>query len=366
MIDKDLLKQSLTLNEVFKLVESLGGKPTYSKEGFISDTICHNFPNEGSHKLYYYEDGKNFHCYTGDCGSFDIYELVRKVFNIQKHQIIEFTACVYYVMEQTGHRDLAFSQDVVSSTIKTPEADELIQFLDRIESWRSSEKVVLKEYSDELIKNLPCYHIEGWEQEGITYDSLKKYEIRYYAPTNKIVIPHRDIDGRLIGIRGRALDPEEVKISGKYMPLYVGEGKNYAHPLGYNLYGLDKNKDNIKSLHKVIVFEGEKSVMLAENSFKNNFSVAVCGSNLTNYQLDLLLDLGVEEIIIAFDRQYKEYCDKEYQEWKKKLIKIQDKIRHYANVTFVLDKKHLLKYKDAPVDEGTEIFKKLLAERTMI
>lgn len=36
--------------------------------------------------------------------------------------------------------------------------------------------------------------------------------------------------------------------------------------------------------------------------FENDISVACCGSNLSSYQVSLLLDAGAQEIIIAFDR----------------------------------------------------------------
>lgn len=52
---------------------------------------------------------------------------------------------------------------------------------------------------------------------------------------------------------------------------------------------------------------GEKSCLLYASYFgmENDISVAVCGSSLSNYQIQLLLDLGIQELIIAFDKQFK-------------------------------------------------------------
>ena len=60
---------------------------------------------------------------------------------------------------------------------------------------------------------------------------------------------------------------------------------------------------------------GEKSCLLYQSYFgiDNDISVAVCGSNLTNYQIQLLKSLDVEEIVIAFDKQFKESGDKEFK-----------------------------------------------------
>ena len=275
MIDKDLLKNSLSIDQIFQIVSNFGGNPTYAKNGLIADTICHNSPGQGSHKLYYYEDSKTFHCYTGDCGNFDIYELVKRVFKIQKNQDLEFSACLYFVANFFNINDFTFTFD---SSENVAPRNELIDFLDRVEQWRPTEKVILKEYDGTILKNLPCYRIKDWEKEGIKYGTLKKYEIRFYSPSKKIVIPHRDINGRLIGIRGRALSDFDIENFGKYMPLYLTNGQSFAHPLGYNLYGLYKTKKNIGKMKKAIIFEGEKSVMKLDSYVKNNFSVAACGS----------------------------------------------------------------------------------------
>lgn len=97
---------------------------------------------------------------------------------------------------------------------------------------------------------------------------------------------------------------------------------------------------------------GEKSCLLYQSYFgiDNDISVAVCGSNLTNYQMQLLKSLDVEEIVIAFDKQFKESGDKEFKGWVKKLKEINKKYNPIVNVSFMFDKWDLLGYKDAPID----------------
>ena len=73
---------------------------------------------------------------------------------------------------------------------------------------------------------------------------MEKFNIRYSISQNKIIIPHYNINGKLIGIRGRALNQEEIEAGCKYMPVKI-EGKFYAHPLSLNLYGLDRNRQDI-------------------------------------------------------------------------------------------------------------------------
>ena len=121
----------------------------------------------------------------------------------------------------------------------------------------------------------------------------------------------------------------------------------------------------IKSIKKAILFEGEKSSLLYGSYFgiENDISVAVCGSTLINYQVELLLSLGVQEIIIAFDRQYQEVNDKEWIKWTDKLYKLYQKYGNFVQMSFILDREHLLDYKQSPIDAGPDIFMELYNNR---
>jgi hypothetical protein len=70
----------------------------------------------------------------------------------------------------------------------------------------------------------------------------------------------------------------------------------------------------------------------------NDISVAVCGSNLTNYQVQLLKSLDVEEIVIAFDKQWRESGDNEFKGWVKKLREINKKYSSIIQISFLFDK----------------------------
>jgi hypothetical protein len=111
--------------------------------------------------------------------------------------------------------------------------------------------------------------------------------------------------------------------------------------------------------------ESEKSVLKYMSMFgiENDIAVACCGSNLSNAQINLLLNLGVEEIIIALDRQYKEVGDDEYQKWVKKLKTISKNYGNYVKITFMFDTDHVIDYKSSPIDEGKEKFLYLYKNR---
>ena len=133
------------------------------------------------------------------------------------------------------------------------ENDELEQFKEqKIDDWGWLSKFTQKEKKfknpgaiSENILEMFCYRPhELWIKDNISPESMKKFEISYWGKENKIIIPHRDICGNLIGIRGRNLNEEELAAGRKYMPITV-EGKTLKHNLGDTLYGLYQNKDAI-------------------------------------------------------------------------------------------------------------------------
>ena len=142
----------------------------------------------------------------------------------------------------------------------------------------------------------------------------------------------------------------------------------YNHPLGFALYNLNFSKENIRTFQKAVVFEGEKSSLLYGSYFglDNDISVAVCGSNLINHQVDLLLSLGVKEIIVAFDKQFKESGDDEFKRWTQKLTDIHRKYSPKVQISFMFDKWNLLGYKDSPIDQGADTFMKLFKDRIVL
>ena len=112
----------------------------------------------------------------------------------------------------------------------------------------------------------------------------------------------------------------------------------------------------------------EKSPLLYASYFgiDNDITVACCGSNLLNNQVQLLLSLGVEEIIIAFDKQFQEIGDDEWKRLTKNLKTLHKKYGNYVQISYLFDKKNLLGYKESPIDRGPEVFIQMFNERVVI
>ena len=363
--DKSEIRQQITLENVFDIVEEWGGTPEYTAFGLLATTICHNHPGEGSHKLYYYENSGLFKCYTECDEAFDIFQLIEKIFKIQKNEDLDLNDCVRYIANRLGISGTEFEvEDKLNS-----EDWKILNNYERIQNLELKDyHVTLKEYDQKILNNLNySLKISPWLKEGISQEAIDNNKIGYYLGGDQISIPHFDIEGRFIGLRGRSLCQEDCERFGKYRPLRIN-GEWYSHPLGMNLYNLNNSKDNIKLLQKAIVFESEKSTLLYQSYFgrENDISVACCGSNISIHQIQLLLDCGAKEIIIAFDRQFQEKGDNEFKSLTKKIVKLNNKYKNFANISFIFDKNMITGYKDAPIDKGPEIFLKLFKERIVL
>lgn len=87
-----------------------------------------------------------------------------------------------------------------------------------------NEPVELKVYDDSILEYFePLYHQE-WIDEHISIQTMIKYEIRWYPYQNCIIIPIRNSEGDMVGIRGRWLNPDD-KI--KYKPVKMLNGTEY-------------------------------------------------------------------------------------------------------------------------------------------
>lgn len=341
---------NLQISSVVDLMRRLGAD-RYRDEGnhIIFPTICHNVDaSEASMKLYFYKNSKLFQCYT-ECGSMSIFKFLKHYYDTRDIEY-DWVSDIYNVIIDCSN----FNPNIGFTAPK---------YISLREKYGQERKEVqLPEYNmgalDTFIKRYP----PEWLNDGISREAMDKFNIRYSISQNKIIIPHKDINGRLVGIRGRALNEWEVENIGKYMPIKL-EQTWYKHPLSMNLYGIYENKETIKKSKIVYVFESEKSVLQFESFNMPHCAVAVCGSQFNKYQLNILLKYCAPiEIVICFDREEEEGETKYFD----KLYALCKKYNQYCQFSFIYDRLGILDMKDSPSDHGEEIFKKLLEKRVRV
>ena len=364
VFDKQEIRDSLSIDDIFDILEEWGGEPERCPTGLIARTICHNHLNDdASRKLYYYENTGLFRCYTGcEDPVFDIFQLCIKVMNLQNNIIYDLNDAVRWIARRFG---------ISGKEEDSPEEEgledwKILANYSRIQDIQiAAPHIVLEEYDDTILTRFNYdVKIKPWLDEGISQQTIEHAEIGYYPGEAQITIPHFDKNGRFIGLRGRTLVTEDAEKYGKYRPMKIN-GIMYNHPLGLNLYNFNNSRCVIPKMKKAVVFEGEKSVLKAQTyfGFDNDIYVACCGSSLSSYQTQLLIDAGAQEIIVAFDRQFQNVGDDEYCHLLRNLKKIQMKYKNYVQISYILDRKKLTGYKDSPVDCGKEKFLILYKER---
>lgn len=368
-MDKDGLKEMLTPEMIESLLTKMGSaSPIKSGDSYIYQTVCHG---GHSHKLYYYTESNSFYCYTECNENLDIYLLVERYAKQMFNEDWSFPKCIKYVGDffniEVGNGDIDTTRGFGEKV-----EEELVDDLDWLNKFkpRKKEDKELEIYDDVVLNTFLYKHHTNFLNEGISPETMDKYGITYNHHDGRIVIPHRNINGELVGIRGRATAATPNADRAKYLPIFQN-GHMYKHDTGKNLYGLERTKYAIQALKKVVIWEGEKSVLKCDTFYGDrNYTVASCGRVISDKQRDLLLGLGVNEVIIGYDKQF-EYDW--YGQWTPEMTKyaeylkrIAKKFLPYVSVKLLWDSKEYLDYKDAPCDKGQAILEMMLKERIEI
>lgn len=186
--------------------------------------------------------------------------------------------------------------------------------------------------------------LQAWLDEGICAKSLERFAVKYDSFSDRLVYPIRNLAGKIVNIGGRTLDPEWKSKGLRKYTYFFGWGTMDA------IYGLYDNLEEILKKREVILFEGCKSVLLADTwGIKNCASLLT--SHLNPHQMKILARLGCR-VVFALDKEVKIREDHNIQ-----------KLKNYVEVEYLWDREDLLDDKDAPVDKGAETFKKLYEGR---
>ena len=348
MIDYEQIVKDLKDEEVIRLMYELGADRHEETDNYIIfPTICHNEnATEASMKLYYYKDTHLLYCYTED-GPMSIYKFLE---NYYKTRNIEYNwgqDILKVVFQCSAATELTTKETIFKQSLK--------------DKYRKRQSIQLAAYSPNVLESFVKQYPIEWLEDNISAGAMDKYNIRYSISQNKIIIPHYDINNRLVGIRGRALNESEIAYA-KYAPVKI-EDIVYKHKLSLNLYGLNHNWENIKELGICYIAESEKAVLQSELFGEKNCTVAICGSSLNIYQIKLLMQhCQPKEIVLCLDKEELPGEDKYFY----KLWDMYSKYKLYTNMSFIYDRENLLNLKDSPFDRGRNIFNKLLEKRVKV
>ena len=358
-INVKLLKQNLTLAHHKQIMQALN-IPAYSenKEQIIYFSGDKNKDAlKGSPKLYFYKDSKIYFGYTSS-RSYDIISLVQTRLTLLGKQCSFIDAC-NFILEKTGLDPTQVYKPISNG---------------HVYDWSSLERFIrvrkygnqLSEYNRNIIDTLPPLYPQAWIDEGISEETMDKYQIRYYERCNQTVIPCFDDEARLVGVRVRNWDKDRVE-QAKYMPLVTLDGQCYKFNTNQVFYGINYNKPEIERTGKVIIVESEKAVMKLDTYMgEHNIALGMYGSNLGIQRRNQLLKMGVNTVSYVVDNDFIGQDDEFFEQWREKIqhfIKLWD---GFCRVEIVWDNLGLLGPKENATDRTKEVWEQLWENREII
>lgn len=358
-VDTKKLKNQLSLAHYEQILKAIG-IPIFSqspKEWRMWTGEKNKDPYSGSLKLYFYPESRVFMSYTSGC-SMDIIELVKRRLTLTTGRQISFIEAVNEILSITGLDPNAVSRINDKKNVYDWEGD-LGKFL-RFKRTGTE----LQEYDKSILAQLTKSYPLQWLEEGISVETMEKYQIGYYERDCSTTIPNYDTNGRLVGIRVREWNPDRIDNFGKYHPLMLLDNTCYKFSSNSLWYGLNYNQCEIERTGAVMIGESEKFVMHLDSIYKEkNVAVGMFGNTMSTQKRNQLIKLGVNQVIYVPDCDFIGKDEQAYNEWEKKTIAFGKQWEGYAKVDVVWDDGSILGAKDNATDKGDDVWFELLDKR---
>lgn len=272
-----------------------------------------------------------FYDYSSGIGG-NLYTFVKRYNNCSSREAVEI------IKNYAGYDgEVAVQEEKMAATLVCK------RFMRQKESTKQSSGIILPDdYMERYEKREDKLY--EWEKEGISRESLDKFQVYYDGFSDRLVYPIRDMQGNIVNIGGRALDPEWKEKKMRKYTYFFSWGTMAT------IYGLFENMESILKEKEVILFEGCKSVLIA-NTWGIQNTGALLTSHMNPNQMKILARLGCR-VVLALDKEVKVRDDHNIA-----------KLKNYVNCEYLWDKDNLLSEKDSPVDKGKEVFKRLYEGR---
>lgn len=226
-----------------------------------------------------------------------------------------------------------------------PESLQILRMLrDMMSNDGDEDATPIKPIPEQVLSYYLPYGNIMFEDDGISLETQKEWEISFDPQTNSICIPIRDELGTLIAVKARRFKyTSSIPIERRRFSDELGEDESkyfFLEPGAKSqvLFGLYKNIKAIQQQGVVYVGESEKfTLQLYDMGY---YGVSTGGSKVSKRQIEMLTRLGVK-IVFCFD---KDISEEELQDIVSGFI---DGIPVYA----IVDKDNILNEKESPSDD---------------
>ena len=283
--DLDMIVQRLSLVDFV-------GKSVHLKRRGNDHWGCCPFHGEKTPSFHVREDKKYYHCFG--CGAHgNIFEFAKFVRGGTFPEVVEYLADLAGVKLETQSVSPAQAQAYTDSI-------NALEFSTKLFEKRLSETPNSKQYlldrglSEETISTFRLgFALDSWNdlknsltQQGVSQNILIDNGLvvpsdkgGYDRFRNRIMFPIENYKNQVIAFGGRVIEKEE--------PKYLNSPETKLFNKSYNLFGLNKNQEDIRKNNQVFVVEGYMDVIGLYNSGLK-VAVAPLGTAITEGQLLLL------------------------------------------------------------------------------
>jgi DNA primase len=300
----DDVKQRLDIVQVVSEYAKL------QKSGRSYKALC-PFHSEKNPSFFVFPDRQSWHCF-GACGTGgDIFAFIMKKEGVDFAQALHLLANkagVSLVAPATPKKQTQNKEREKLFEVNEAAAEYYHHLLLNTSVGKIARNYVAKRVlSPETIKNFQLGSApEGWdnlkqylkdkeygEAELLASGLLVEREDKnsYDRFRNRLIFPIRNIQGKVIGFGGRALDDS--------LPKYLNSPQTAIFDKSSSLYGIDRAKTAIRQKDQAVIVEGYIDVLMAHQHGYYNV-VASMGTAMTDKQLYILKSL-TKNLILALD-----------------------------------------------------------------
>ena len=224
-----------------------------------------------------------------------------------------------------------FGLDYYQEPEDIPESLQILKMLQQMATEEGvNDDAPLKPINEKILSYYFPYGNKLWEDDGISLSTQRLFEVAFDPMTNSIVIPIRDEQGSLVGIKARRMEYDPDSGLSKYF---------FLEPCSKSrvLYGLFQNIKLIQLTGVVWVGESERFVQQLYDM--GYYGVSTGGTKISKAQVEMLTRLNAK-IVFCYDEDVDE----------EQLKGISDMFLDGIPVYAIIDKEHILENKESPSD----------------
>lgn len=299
------------IKERLDVVEIISSYVSLQKTGQNYKALC-PFHSEKTPSFVVFPDNQRWHCFGACNEGGDVFAFV------MKREGWDFRTALAELAHRAG---VELRPRTPVQTQAEEEADRLRGILSTTAQYyhhllrHAPEGAAVRAYlvrrglNDETVEHFQLgYSLPGWEgmrayltERGYTVEELVKAGLlvqredgasTYDRFRDRLMIPIRDVQGRVAGFGARTLDPDGV-------PKYINSPQTLLFDKGRTLFGLDLARQTIRRDDRAVIVEGYMDVMQAHQAGFTNV-VAQMGTALTEPQLRLL-QRYTHRLVLALD-----------------------------------------------------------------